>query len=80
MDEFLNIVTHMDYLDWGVPGLVLFILHFVIKSQIIKWSGSGALIVSIISFFSPDVSWTIQWVTFFVFFILGLYLNRGDSV
>lgn len=70
----------MDFIDWGIPGIVLFIFHFFIKSEIIKWSGVGALIVSVITLLIINVSWTVQWVTFFVFFILGLYLNRGAKV
>ena len=70
----------MDFIDWGVPGIILFGLHFLIKSEVIKWSGVGALIVSVTALLMPDVFWTIQWITFFVFFILGLYLNRGASV
>ena len=80
MDSFLKIITTMDFIVWGVPGIILFVLHFFIKSEIIKWSGVGALIVSITLFLMPDISWAAQWITFCVFFILGLYLNRGASV
>lgn len=80
MDSVLEIITIMDFIDWGVPGIILFGLHFLIKSEIIKWSGVGALIVSATTLLMPDVNWAVQWITFFVFFILGLYLNRGASV
>ena len=80
MDTVLKIISTMDFINWGVPGIILFGLHFLIKSEIIKWSGVGALIVSVTAYLMPDVSWTVQWITFFVFFILGLYLNRGASV
>ena len=80
MDSFLEIITTMNFIVWGVPGIILFALHFLIKSEIIKWSGVGALIVSVTIFLMPDISWAVQWITFFVFFILGLYLNRGASV
>ncbi|MFT5519745.1 MAG: hypothetical protein ACI9IA_000329 [Enterobacterales bacterium] len=80
MDSLLKIITTMDFIDWGVPGIILFGLHFLIKSEVIKWSAVGALIVSVTALLMPDVFWTIQWITFFVFFILGLYLNRGASV
>ena len=80
MDTVLKIISTMDFINWGVPGIILFGLHFLIKSEIIKWSGVGALIVSVTAFLMPDVSWAVQWITFFVFFILGLYLNRGADV
>ena len=80
MDTVQNIISTMDYIDWGVPGIILFGLHFLIKSEIIKWSGVGALIVSVTTLFIPDASWAVQWITFLVFFILGLYLNRGAKV
>ena len=80
MDRFLEIISTMGYIEWGVPGIILFGLHFLIKSEIIKWGALGALIVSVTTLLMPDVSWAIQWIIFLVFFSLGLYLNRGASV
>ena len=81
MENFNAYVTSMDFIDWGVPGLVLFILHFIIKkSEIIKWTGIGALLVSAIALVKLDIGWQAQWVIFFAFIIWGLVRNRGASI
>ena len=80
MENFNDYITSMDFIDWGVPGLVLFILHFIIKkSEIIKWTGIGALLVSFIALVGFDINWQAQWIIFFVFILWGLVRNRGAS-
>ena len=84
MDNFIDFittfVTSMDFIDWGIPGVLFFILHFVIKSEIIKWTGVGAMLVSLTSLIEYDLGWQGQWITFFIFIIWGLYRNRGADV
>ena len=81
MENFVAYITSMNFIDWGAPGLGLFILHFIInKSEIIKWTGIGALLVSFIALVELDIGWQAQWIIFFVFILWGLVRNRGASV
>ncbi|MCP3673373.1 MAG: hypothetical protein GY829_02715 [Gammaproteobacteria bacterium] len=80
MENFTAYITSMNFIDWGTPGLVLFILHFMIKkSTIIKWTGIGALLVSAIVLVEFDIGWQAQWIIFFAFILWGLIRNRGSS-
>ena len=81
METFTTYITSMDFIDWGIPGVILFLLHFVIKkSEIIKWTGIGALLVSFATLIVQDIGWQAQWITFFIFILWGLIRNRGASV
>jgi len=81
MDIFTNYVTSMDFIDWGLPALLLFLLHFVFKkSEILKWSGAGGLLVAFATLVYQDIGWQTQWIAFFAFLLWGLIRNRGASV
>ena len=80
MEAFTSYITTMDFIDWGIPGILLFALHFVIKSEILKWSGIGALLLALIYLVEYDMGWQAQWITFFIFLIWGLFRNRGADV
>jgi len=81
MELFTDYITTMDFIDWGIPGIVLLLLHFVFKkSEIFKWTSAGALIISCICLINLDIGWQAQWIAFFLFILWGLIRNRGASV
>jgi membrane protein implicated in regulation of membrane protease activity len=81
METITNYVSTMGFIDWGIPAIIFLALRFTfIKSEILKWAGGGAVIVAIISLVKPDIGWQVQWLTFLIFTVIGLYLNRGAKV
>jgi len=81
MQDFITYIMSMDFKDWGFIGIILFVLHLVFsKSQILKWTGIGAILISCITIIKFDIGWQAQWVIFLTFIIWGLSRNRGASV
>ena len=81
MEAFTTYITSLTYIHWGIPSVIFFILRFTfIKSEILKWTGIGAFLVAILSLVKPDIGWQVQWLTFLIFSVTGLILNRGADV
>ncbi len=81
MDIFTTYVTSMDFIDWGIPAVILFLLHFVFKkSEILKWFGAGGLLIAFATLVFQDIGWQTQWIAFLAFLLWGLIRNRGASI
>ncbi|MCP4412359.1 MAG: hypothetical protein GY808_07310 [Gammaproteobacteria bacterium] len=80
MDIFETYVTSMDFIDWGIPAGILFLLHFIFrKSEILKWTGVGGLLIAFATLVFHDIGWQTQWVAFFAFILWGFIRNRGAN-
>lgn len=80
METFTTYITSMNLWDWAIPGIILFAIHFMFKSEILKWTGLGAIIIAVLMLFIEGFGWQGQWITFLVFTAWGLFRNRGASV
>jgi len=69
--------------DWLGLGIILLILELVISGVFLFWVGLAALVMSLILFLGPDLSWQSQIITFGFFtlvFVLGwATLGGGKS-
>ena len=67
MWEFMQ---HLNYWDWLALGTVLLILEVFGAGGYLLWAGIAGIIVGVLTFLIPELSWTLQLPLFGVLAIL----------
>jgi|ETNmetMinimDraft_28_1059901.scaffolds.fasta_scaffold101542_2 hypothetical protein len=70
--ELLNV----DFWHWLILGLILVLTEFFAWSIYFLWIGISAIIVGVVVYFVPSVSWDIQLVIFATLSIILFYSSK----
>ncbi|MCO7225169.1 NfeD family protein [Pleionea sp. CnH1-48] len=57
-------LTQMEFWHWMTLGLLLFVLEMFAPGAIFMWAGFSALVVGVVQWLVPDISWQFQWILF----------------
>ncbi len=70
------LLENLNYMHWLILGLALVIIELFVWSVFLLWIGASAITVSVIYYLSPEVSFTLQALTFVLLSISTIYIAK----
>ena len=70
------LLDNLNYLHWLVFGLALVIVELFFWSIFLLWIGASAIIISIVFYLYPEVSWGLQVLSFILLSAVSTFLAK----
>jgi hypothetical protein len=71
-----TLLTNVDFWHWLILGLILILTEFYAWSIFFLWIGISAIIVGLMFYFVPSISWDMQLLLFAVLSATTIYLSK----
>ncbi len=79
-NTFIAMLESMDATRWTILGVVLFGAEMLTGTTYILWPAAAAILVGLLTFLAPGVSWELQFILFFALstalLVFGHYFIR----